>query len=70
MRYKVKGEKGALSLSVVLQGVLVQCEFGVEDDVRLIRDDKWLLPVMDWREVPFVVEKALALKSAHEASSR
>jgi len=24
---------------------------------------------MDWREVPFVVEKALELKAAHESSS-
>lgn len=53
-----------LMLSAVFQGVLFQFLLGEDtsDSARLVNNDTWIFPVVDWRKVDFLVDAALNAK--------
>jgi hypothetical protein len=61
---------GKRVLSIIFQGVLFNFLVGIDtaDNARLITDNEWVFPILDWREVAFLVEEALKIRAAHTDS--
>lgn len=57
---------GQRVLSVVLQGVLFNFLVGTDttDSAQLVSNDTWVFPILDWREVDFLVAAALKARAA------
>jgi len=55
---------GQRVLSIVLQGVLFNFLIGTDapDQSRLITNNEWVFPILDWREVGFLVDEALKIR--------
>ena len=59
-------------ISIVFQGVLFNFFIGIDtsDNARLVTDNEWVFPVVDWREVDFLVEEALKIKATTRPMAR
>jgi len=62
---RVRMVDGHRVISIVFQGVLFNFFVGIDasDNARLVTDNEWMFPVVDWREVDFLVEEALKIKA-------
>lgn len=62
-RWNVIDEKRVLS--IILQGVLFNFLIGSDtaDQAQTITDNEWVFPIVDWREVDFLVEEALKIRA-------
>jgi len=56
---------GRRVISIIFQGVLFNFFIGIDasDNARLVTDNEWVFPVVDWREVDFLVEEALKIRA-------
>jgi hypothetical protein len=63
---------GKRVLSIIFQGVLFNFLVGIDtaDNARLITDNEWVFPILDWREVDFLVEEALKIGAARTDSPK
>jgi hypothetical protein len=52
-------------ISIIFQGVLFNFFIGIDtsDHARLVTDNEWVFPVVDWREVNFLLEEALRINA-------
>jgi hypothetical protein len=58
---------GKRVLSIILQGVLFNFLVGTDtaDNARLITENEWVFPILDWRKVDFLVDEVLKIGTTH-----